>query len=169
MRRVPVLGIAVAAVLFVLDQLAKLGIARSTMLDELSPPVPVTGFFNLRFVANRGVSLGKLQANSASERWLLVGVTGAIALAVAVWMVRERNRADQAALGLILGGAIGNILDRARLGFVVDYADLHLGEWRPFLVFNLADAAITIGVILLLVRALFVREKAPAVTENSHA
>ena len=172
MRRVPLIGMVVAAVMFVLDQLAKLGVARATGLDELSPPMPITGFFNLRFVANHGVSLGKLQANSASERWLLVALTGAIAVAVTVWMTRERNRADQAALGLILGGAIGNILDRARLGFVVDYADLHLGEWRPFLVFNLADAAISIGVLVLLVRALFVRDKAgegATPSENSHA
>ena len=103
------------------------------------------------------------------------GLVAAIAVAVAVWMTRERNRVDQAALGLILGGALGNILDRVRLGFVIDYADFHLGAWRPFLVFNLADAAITLGVIVLLVRALFVREKAPEsgsgspVSENRHA
>ena len=64
-----------------------------------------------------------------------------------------------AALGLVLGGAIGNIVDRVRLGYVVDYADLHFGEWRPFLIFNLADAAITIGVLILLARALLLRDK----------
>ncbi len=174
MRRAPLVGLAVAAALFVLDQLAKLGIARLTGLDEFAPPTRIAGVFNLRFVANRGVSLGLFQADGHGGRWLLVAVTGAIALAVAYWMARERSRADQAALGLILGGALGNILDRVRLGFVVDYADLHLGEWRPFLVFNLADAAITTGVVVLLVRALFVRDKAaqPAsgpVSENSHA
>ena len=63
------------------------------------------------------------------------------------------------ALGLVLGGALGNIIDRVRLGFVIDYADLHFGEWRPFLIFNLADAAITIGVLILLARALLLREK----------
>ena len=173
MRRAPLIGLAVAATLLVLDQLAKLGIARLTGLDEFAEPHRITGFFNLRFVANRGVSLGLFQADGHQGRWLLIAVTGAIALAVAWWMARERNRADQAALGLILGGALGNIVDRVRLGFVVDYADLHLGAWRPFLVFNLADAAITIGVVVLLVRALFVREKAPntgaPVSENGHA
>ena len=168
MRRPPVTGLAVAAALFVLDQLAKLGIARTIGLDELAPVRPITGFFNLRFVANHGVSLGLFQAGSDTGRWALIAMTGAIAAAVAFWMAREANRADQAALGLILGGALGNIADRARLGFVIDYADLHIGEWRPFLVFNLADAAITIGVVALLVRALFVREKAPS-SENRHA
>ena len=175
MRKAPLIGLAVALMVFVLDQLAKLGIARSIGLDEFAEPRRITGFFNLRFVANRGVSLGLFQADGHGGRWLLVALTGAIALAVAWWMARERNRVDQAALGLILGGALGNILDRVRLGFVVDYADLHLGGWRPFLVFNLADAAITIGVVVLLVRALFVRDKAAdpqtgaRPSENSHA
>lgn len=175
MRRLPVAGLAIAVVLFVLDQAVKLGITRGLALDEFAAPHRVAGFFNLRFVANHGVSLGLFQADSAAARLLLIVLTGAIAVAVAVWMTRERNRVDQAALGLILGGAAGNILDRVRLGYVVDYADLHLGEWRPFLVFNLADAAISIGVVVLLVRALLMRDKPPATgssesaTENSHA
>ena len=170
MRRVPVTGLAAAAMLFVLDQFAKLGVTRGLGLDEFAEPHRVTGFFNLRFVANHGVSLGLFQADSNAARLFLIVLTGAIALAVAVWMTRERNRVDQAALGLILGGAAGNILDRVRLGYVVDYADLHFGEWRPFLVFNLADAAITIGVVVLLVRALLMRDKPPtSSTENSHA
>jgi len=71
----------------------------------------------------------------------------------------------------VLGGALGNILDRIRLGYVVDYADLHFGEWSPFLVFNLADSAITIGVLVLLVRAILVRDKpVPTVSvENGNA
>jgi len=76
-------------------------------------------------------------------------------------MMRERKLGDIVALGLVLGGALGNILDRTRLGYVVDFADLHFGDWRPFLVFNVADAAITIGVLVLLVRALFLRDKTP--------
>jgi signal peptidase II len=89
---------------------------------------------------------------------MLVALTAAIAIAVAVWIGRERNRADQAALGLVLGGALGNILDRIRFGYVVDFADLHFGSVRPFLVFNVADAAISIGVIVLLLRAFLARK-----------
>ncbi|MDP9415584.1 MAG: signal peptidase II, partial [Pseudomonadota bacterium] len=65
------------------------------------------------------------------------------------------------ALAFVLGGALGNIVDRIRFGYVVDFADLHFGDWRPFLIFNVADAAITIGVLLLLVRALLTRDRKP--------
>jgi signal peptidase II len=79
-----------------------------------------------------------------------------------VWLWREKRRDDAIALGFVLGGALGNILDRIRLGYVLDFADLHFGDIHPFLVFNVADAAITVGVLLLLVRALLTRDrKAP--------
>jgi signal peptidase II len=89
-------------------------------------------------------------------------MTAAISAFVIVWLWRERRRDDTIALALVLGGALGNIFDRVRLGHVIDYAHLHFGEISPFLVFNLGDAAITVGVLLLLVRALLTRErKAP--------
>jgi len=172
MRKLPVVGLAVAAVLFVVDQLSKYLVTGVLGLDTLSAERPVTGFFALRFVPNPGVSLGFLRADSDAERWALVAMTGAIAAGVLVWLFRERNRADQIGLGLVLGGALGNIIDRVRFGYVVDFADLHLmmpwGEWRPFYIFNVADAAITIGVVILIVRALMTREtRAPV--ENTHA
>ena len=74
-------------------------------------------------------------------------------------MLRERKLGDVLALALVLGGALGNILDRIRFGYVVDYADLHFGTFRPFLIFNLADAAITIGVLLILARSFLSRDK----------
>ena len=92
-------------------------------------------------------------------------MTGAIALFVFVWMMRERKMGDIVALALVLGGAAGNIRDRAEVGYVIDYADLHFGEWRPFLIFNLADAAITIGVLIILARSLLSSEKPDAKTE----
>lgn len=165
-------GFLTALVVLIADQAIKwavtgpLGLTHEGMARELLP------IFDLRFVANIGVSLGLLRANSDTMRWALVALTAAIAIGVVVWMLRERNRQDVFALGLVLGGAIGNIADRMRLGYVVDYADLHFGAWRPFLVFNLGDAAITIGVLVLLVRALLVRDKpkAPRVfVENDNA
>ena len=81
-------------------------------------------------------------------------------LVVTVWMFRERLMGDILGLALILGGALGNIKDRYDLGYVVDYADFHIGEFRPFLIFNIADAAITIGVLIILARAFFMRDKA---------
>ena len=151
-------GLAVAALMFALDQLIKWSVGhavRLTMEGDVREFLPI---FAVRLVYNRGVSLGLLHADTGTMRWALVALTGAIAIGVLVWMWREKNRVDQVALGAVLGGAAGNILDRVRLGYVIDYADLHFGEWRPFLVFNMADAAITLGVLVLLVRALLTRE-----------
>lgn len=169
MRRLPVFGLAIAAALFAVDQLTKWIVTGPLAVDYLGAVREVTPFFALRFVQNMGVSLGLLRADSEAARWLLVLFTGAIACGVAVWMTRERKRGDQIALGMVLGGALGNILDRVRLGYVVDFADLHFGEWRPFLVFNVADAAITIGVLILLVRGLLIREKPATSSEKIHA
>lgn len=167
MRNVPRAGIATAIALFVADQLSKYVVTQNLGIDSLGDATTITSFFDLRFVPNIGISLGLLPADGHVTRWALIALTGAISVGVAFWMTREKNRADQIALGFVLGGALGNIVDRARLGYVVDFCDLHIGDWRPFLVFNVADAAITVGVLVLLVRALLVREKPPV--ENSHA
>src|SRR3546814_14487812 len=103
--------------------------------------------------------MGFLTAGTDTGRWLLVALTAAISIGVTFWLWREKRRDDTIALALVLGGAIGNIVDRVRYGYVVDFADLHFGDWRPFLLFNVADAALTIGVLLLLFRALLPREQ----------
>ena len=159
LRRNRSTAFVIAFLVFVFDQATKWVVTYPLNLaGQPDLEIRITSFFNLRWVENRGVSLGLLSAGSEMGRWLLVAMTAVIALLVAVWMWRERRRDDSTALALILGGALGNIVDRARFGFVVDFADLHFGEWRPFLVFNVADAAITIGVLLLLVRALLMRD-----------
>ena len=160
-------GLIIAAFIFISDQIVKYWVLTTLDLRNRGQ-VEVIGIFNFTYVENHGVSLGMLTADSAMERWLLVAMTGAISIGVFVWLWREKNRQDVLALGLILGGALGNIVDRARFGYVVDYADLHFGDIRPFLVFNVADAAITIGVVILLMRALLVREK-PKVPEKENA
>jgi signal peptidase II len=155
------LGLATAATVFLADQFVKHVVSGPLALRSRGEEgITILPFFNLRWLENRGVSMGLFHAgNSGLMRWALVGMTTAIALFVAVWLWREKARQDVVGLGLILGGALGNICDRMRLGYVIDYADLHFGEWRPFLIFNLADAAITIGVLILLARALLLREK----------
>jgi signal peptidase II len=155
-RTIPRAGLVLAVVVLVVDQLVKWLVTGPLGIDFLGASRTILPIFDLRFVQNNGVSLGMLRAETATMRWLLVAFTGAIAVA-----------GDQLALGLVLGGAIGNILDRVRLGYVVDFADLHFGEWRPFLVFNIADAAITIGVLILLVRALLIRDKPDEISKNS--
>ena len=156
-------ALVLSFLVFVLDQAVKWVVTSPLNLKgQPEWTIKITDFFNLRWVENNGVSLGLLSASNFWGRWLLVLLTGGIAVFVAFWLWRERKRTDSVALALVLGGALGNIVDRVRLGYVVDYADLHFGEWRPFLVFNVADAAITIGVLLLLVRALLMRDgKAP--------
>ncbi|PZO89745.1 MAG: signal peptidase II [Sphingomonas sanxanigenens] len=161
------IGLAAAAIVFAADQGVKYAVAGPLALkDALS--IYILPIFNLTWVENYGVSMGFLTADSNLSRWLLVALTAAISLAVLVWMWREKKLADVIALGLVLGGALGNITDRIRFGHVIDYADLHFGAWRPFLVFNLGDAAITIGVLILLGRALFMRDK-KSVSENANA
>jgi signal peptidase II len=168
-RAVPTIGLIVAIVVFVFDQLTKWLVTGPLGINFLGASREIVSFFDLRFVQNMGVSLGLLRAESETARWALVVMTCAIAIAVTFWMWREEKPADKLALGLVLGGAIGNIVDRVRLGYVIDFADLHFGEWRPFLVFNVADAAITVGVLILLVRALLIRDKPAPMTENVNA
>ena len=154
------LGLTIAAVIVVVDQLIKLFVSQTLQLASRGPAgIELLPFFNLTWTENRGVSMGFFHAETDLMRWLLVAMTMAIAGFVSWWMWREKQRDDAIALSLVLGGAIGNIIDRVRLGYVIDYADFHIGSWRPFLIFNLADAAITIGVLILLARALLLREK----------
>ena len=157
----------IAFLVFVFDQTTKWVVTYPLNLaGQPDQKIPITDFFNLKWVENTGVSLGLLSADSVIGRWLLVGLTAAIALFVGIWLWRERRRDDSTALALILGGALGNIADRSRFGYVVDFADLHFGDWRPFLVFNVGDAAITIGVLLLLVRALLMRDGSKSKKES---
>ncbi len=171
MNDLPKRGLTVAVILLIADQAMKYFVTGPLGLSALGDSRFLLPIFNLQLVANRGVSLGFLTADTQTMRWALVALTGVIAAGVLAWMFNEKNRQDQFALGMVLGGALGNIIDRIRFGYVVDYADLHFGEWRPFLVFNLADAFITMGVLVLLVRALLVRDKsrARASVENSNA
>ena len=156
-----------ALAIFILDQLTK-WIVSVPLALQARGQIEILPIFNLTWVENNGISLGLLNATTPTGRWMLVAMTAAIAIGVAWWIVKEEKRGDQLALSLVLGGALGNIVDRVRHGYVVDFADLHFGAFRPFLVFNVADAAISIGVVILLLRAFLLREKAPEGT-NEHA
>jgi signal peptidase II len=153
-------GFTIAAIVFALDQLTKWIVAGPLELQAVRQIV-LLPIFDLSWTENNGISLGLFNAETEVGRWMLVAVTAAIAIGVAVWLGREKQRGDQLALGMVLGGALGNILDRVRFGYVVDFADLHFGSFRPFLVFNVADAAISIGVVILLLRAFLIRDERP--------
>ena len=155
------IGLVLAAAIYGLDRWIKALVVGPWNLREVGV-IDLLPFFDLRWTQNFGVSLGLFAATSVEARWILVAVTGLIALVVFVWLLRERLLGEVAGLALILGGALGNIHDRIAWGYVIDYADLHIGTIRPFMIFNVADAAITIGVLIILARALFMREKPAA-------
>lgn len=151
-------AIMLASIIFIADQMVKYMMIGPLQLESRRV-IHIISFFDLHWAENRGVSMGFLTAESEFQRWALVALTTAIAIGVVVWIWREKLRGDMLALALVLGGALGNIVDRARYGYVVDYADLHFGSFRPFFIFNLADAAISIGVAILLIRALFAKDE----------
>lgn len=153
-------GLTLAALIFWLDQWIKRMVDGPWGLTDLGTHKDLSGIFDLTRTHNYGVSLGFLEASSMEMRWGLVALTLGIAIVVLIWLLRETKLADIIPLGLVLGGALGNITDRVKFGYVLDYADLHFGAFRPFLIFNLADAAITIGVVIILARSFLIREKA---------
>ena len=152
------IGYAVALGVFILDQLVKWTVTHALGINQIGDQLVLLPVFNFTYTENEGISLGLLNATNPIGRWMLVAMTSVIAIGVAVWIGREKNRLDQIALGMVLGGALGNIIDRIRFGYVVDFADLHFGTFRPFLVFNVGDAAISIAVVILLLRAFLARK-----------
>ena len=151
-------GFGLALGVFALDRAIKALMAGPLDLQAVGV-VKLLPFCDLRWTENYGVSYGMFTAQSSETKFALLAMTGLIACGVAVWMLREKVLGEILALALVLGGALGNIYDRFTRGYVIDYADLHIGQWRPFLIFNLADAAITVGVLILLARSLLSREK----------
>ena len=152
------IGVVIAFAIYAVDQWVKWLMVAPLQLRQVRV-IELLPFFDLRWTQNFGVSMGMFEADSFESRWILVGVTALIALVVTIWMFREKAFGDILGLAMILGGALGNIKDRYELGYVIDYADLHFGDFRPFLIFNVADAAITIGVLIILARAFFMRDK----------
>jgi signal peptidase II len=142
------LGLLVAAVTFVADQGTKLFVLYGLKLGA-GEIVTVTPFFDLVLAMNRGISYGLLPQDSEFGRWILVMVNLAAAGFFCLWLRRSRSTLLAITLGFLIGGALGNAVDRAAYGAVVDFISLHALGWRWY-VFNLADAAIVAGVFGLL-------------------
>jgi signal peptidase II len=145
------LGLTVALVLLGLDQLTKW--AALYLLDLPARPIAVTPFFNLVMVWNRGVSFGMLDTLGAVAPWLLSGLAVAVVIGLLFWLRRSENAMMAIGLGLVIGGALGNVIDRVRYGAVVDFLDFHLAGWH-WPAFNLADAGICVGAGLIVVDGL---------------
>jgi len=157
------LGLAVAALAALLDQASKLWVLRyfgeAGCANHL---VPVTSFFDFVLTCNRGISFGFFnQPGQPGLGFLIFAVFAtAVVVALAVWLYRVRSAFLAVAIGLIIGGAIGNVIDRLRLGGVVDFLYFHAGSWY-WPAFNLADSAICLGVAAILFDGLLLRRSPP--------
>ncbi len=151
------LGAAVALLTLAVDQANKLWLIFVFGIASRQP-VELTPFFDVVFAKNPGISYSLFSARTEVQRYLLLAITLVATACIAFWLWRARSRLVAFALGLIVGGALGNAYDRVAYGFVADFYHFHVGSFSWY-IFNLADAAIVIGVGLLLVDSLFFGEK----------
>jgi len=143
----------VSVLVIVLDQLSKLWVLTAFSPYEVEQVLPV---FNLTLVFNEGAAFSFLHDAGGWQRWLFIGLALVVSVVLVIWLARlpRHERLEAWALALVIGGALGNVIDRIRLGKVVDFLDFHWAQahWPAF---NLADSAISCGVVLLLVAGLF--------------
>jgi signal peptidase II len=163
-KRLPLMGLGVALLAIVLDQISK-----PLMRDWLAAgDVQLAPFLTLVSAWNKGVGFSLLTMSQASGPYILSGLAIVIAAVMTVWLFRTSRFLPALALGLIIGGALGNVIDRLRLGAVFDFIDVHVAGYH-WPAFNLADSALSIGVVLLIIDGLFEgggRRKNPARLEG---
>ena len=152
-------GLGLAALILGADQASK-WIAYQAYLEE-PRTIAITGFFNIvLLVWNRGVSFGLFSDGSPATKYILISLALAISAVLVVWLRRNDRRLTAAAIGLVLGGALSNVLDRLVHGAVVDFLDFHVAGYH-WPAFNVADSAISIGVVLILIDGLFESRRKP--------
>ena len=146
-------GLAIASLVIVVDQVSKI-----ITLSVLGPfqGVPVTPFLNLVVVMNTGISFGLFSSEGELTRYILVALALIVSIILMRWLANSTNRSVCAALGMIIGGAFANVIDRLVHKAVVDFLDFHLYGWH-WPAFNVADSAITIGVALFVLASLLER------------
>lgn len=146
-------GLGLAFAIIVVDQASKAWLYKYLVASGRGV-VEVLPFVNLVTVWNYGVSFGLFNSGSAAGSWIFVVLALAIVAALARWLLGATRTVPAVALGLVIGGAIGNVIDRLRLGAVFDFLDVHALGWH-WPAFNVADSAITVGVALLFIDSLF--------------
>jgi signal peptidase II len=158
-------GLGLGALVVVLDQATKVW----ALAEVFDPPrrIEILSVLNFVPVWNRGVSFGMLSNESTLGPWLLSGFALVVTGFLVVWLARARGWPLILGLGLVIGGAIGNVIDRVRFGAVVDFIDVHYAGWH-WPAFNIADSAITLGVVLLLLDAFGAGDKRRE-AEGDHA
>lgn len=145
-------GLAAALAVIVTDQASKAWLL-GVLAQANGGPIRVLPFFDLVMVWNYGISFGMMNDGDDSARWILVAVALAIVAALVAWLARTKERHLAIAIGAVIGGALGNVVDRVRFGAVADFFDVHVAGWH-WPAFNVADSAITLGVAALLLDAL---------------
>ncbi|MBP0491374.1 signal peptidase II [Roseomonas indoligenes] len=148
-------GLILALLVLVADQASKWWVLEVLQLPTLRNVNLIGGGgfgLDLTMVWNRGVTFGLLSGSAPWHAWALAALAAAIAVFLVRWMAKAENRRTALALGAIVGGAVGNVIDRARFGAVVDFVDAYAWGWHWY-VFNVADAAIVLGVVVLLIEA----------------
>ncbi len=147
------LGITIAIVVIAIDQWTKIWALNALVLHE---PVPLLTGLNMTLVYNSGVAFSLFDESGDVGRWLLSGLAIVISVVLLIWLWRllRGQRLLAVALGFVLGGAVGNVIDRIQLGYVVDFVDVYYqaSHWPAF---NVADSAITLGAILLIWDTIF--------------
>jgi signal peptidase II len=152
-------GLAAAIAVLVLDQLSKAAVRGFFAGHAAGEHEMVAPFFNIVLTYNRGMSFGLFNSGGGLNALLFSLVAGAIILVLVYWLSRVESPLLAVAIGLIIGGAVGNVIDRIRLGAVVDFLDFHAGSWH-WPAFNVADSAICIGVAVMLLDGLLLRREA---------
>lgn len=153
------LGLVIAALVVVADQISKSWVL-GLFAGRASRILPVTPFFNMVLTWNTGMSFGLFNDNAAVNALIFTVIAAVIVVGLVVWLRRTREPLLSAAIGLVIGGAVGNVIDRLLRGAVVDFLDFHVAQWHWF-AFNLADAAICVGVGLMVIDSLLGRREAP--------
>ena len=155
-RRARIAALVVVLLTLAVDQASKYWVLNHTSLPD-GDRISLLPVFDLVLTWNMGISYGLFQQHEALGRWILIGLTAVATVLLATWLWRSRNRLVAVlALGLIIGGALGNLIDRIVFGGVVDFLYLHYGSFSWY-VFNLADCAIVAGVGALLYESLRLR------------
>lgn len=179
-------GFSIALDIFILDQLSKWLILEYVIRKEIQPnarpkelwdwlvdaparfphaSIELLPFFNLTMVWNEGVSFGMLHGTGI---WILVGVSLAITVLFSVWLTRAQGWLQAVSLALVIGGALGNVMDRLRFGAVADFFDFHVMGWH-YPAFNIADCGIVIGIVLLVIDGIFFEPKREKAKESLSA
>ena len=161
-------GFAVAVLVFLADQASKAAVLYGAGFSQCSPcrPIELAPFFDLIMVWNPGISYGLLPGGSELQKWLLVAFSLAMSVILSWWLFRAGTRWLALGLGLVVGGALGNVVDRLAYGAVADFFHFHAFGYSWY-VFNVADAAIVLGVVAILVDAVFIsRPRTPAALEG---